>query len=118
MRAGAQISPTRIDQGSGFFTFMGSFDYHSSRWLKLRRRVLIEAGYQCQYLKRFGRRAEAVHVHHIWPAEDYPQFAWCRWNLIALSVEAHNMMHDRSTGKLTAAGEALRRKTKPPSPLD
>ena len=63
----------------------------------------------------YGKRVEACHVHHIWPAEDYPQFAWCRWNLIALSQEAHNMMHDRRTGKLSAIGEALRRRTPPPS---
>lgn len=91
------------------------FDYHSRRWARLRARILREAGYRCQYSKRFGKRVEATHVHHIWPAEDFPQFAWCGWNLIALSQEAHNAMHDRSTGKLTAVGESLRRRTVPPS---
>ena len=93
-----------------------AFPYKSNRWLRLRARVLREAGYRCQYLKRYGRRAEAVHVHHIWPAEDFPEYAWCRWNLIALSTEAHNMMHDRVSGKLTATGEQLRRRTRPPAP--
>lgn len=98
------------------FSFaMDGFDYNAPRWRRLRARVLREAGYRCQHFKRYGKRVEACHVHHIWPAEDYPQFAWCRWNLIALSQEAHNMMHDRRTGKLSAIGEALRRRTVPPS---
>ena len=96
------------------------FDYTSPRWIRLRASVLRKAEYRCQYARRYGRREEASHVHHIWPAEDYPQFAWCRWNLIALSQASHNMMHDRTTGRLTAAGEALRRRTIPPgsSPSD
>ena len=94
---------------------MDGFDYNAPRWRRLRARVLREAGYRCQHFKRYGKRVEACHVHHIWPIEDYPQFAWCRWNLIALSQEAHNMMHDRRTGKLSEIGEALRRRTPPPS---
>lgn len=85
------------------------FDYKSKRWLRLRARVLREDGYRCQYARRFGRIEEASHVHHIWPAEDFPEYALCRWNLISLSQASHNAMHDRTTGKLTAIGEALRR---------
>ena len=92
------------------------FDYKSPRWTRLRARVLREAEYRCQWSARYGKRVQATHVHHIWPAEDFPEYAWSRWNLIALSQEAHNAMHDRTTGKLTAAGEALRRKTIPPTP--
>lgn len=92
-----------------------AFDYKSPRWLRLRASVLRAAGYRCQWSKRYGKRVEATHVHHIWPAEDYPEYAFCRWNLIALSQGAHNAMHDRSTGKLTEAGEALRRRTRPPA---
>ena len=99
--------------GRGLFV-LPMFDYQSPRWLRLRASVLRGAGYRCQYAKRFGRREEATHVHHIWPAEDYPQYAWCRWNLIALSQASHNAMHDRVTGRLTAAGESLRRRTIPP----
>ena len=97
---------------------MQEFDYNSPRWRRLRARVLREAGHRCQYMKRFGKRVEATHVHHIWPAEDYPEFAWERWNLIALSQEAHNMMHDRVTGRLTRVGESLRRRTVPPKEDD
>ena len=89
------------------------FDYTCPKWRRLRARVLREAGYRCQNAKRFGKRVEATHVHHIWPAEDYPEYAWERWNLIALSQEAHNAMHDRASGRLSAAGEALRRRTRP-----
>lgn len=93
-----------------------SFDYSrkNKRWRRLRERVLREAGYRCQWARRYGKRVEATHVHHIWPAEDYPEYAYERWNLIALSLEAHDAMHDRLSGKLSPTGEALRRRTIPP----
>lgn len=91
------------------------FDYTSARWRRLRESVLRAAGYRCQWAARFGRNVEATRVHHIWPAEVWPEYAWCRWNLIALSLEGHNAMHDRTTGKLSAEGEALRRRTIPPA---
>ena len=91
------------------------FDYNSPRWRRLRARILREAGHRCQWAKRYGRREQATHVHHIWPAEDYPEYAWCSWNLIALSQASHNAMHDRMTGQLTEIGEQLRRRTIPPS---
>ena len=100
-------------QGSGF-----CFDYNSPRWRRLRERVLRRAGYRCQWAKRYGRREQATTAHHIWPAEEFPEFAWCEWNLIALSQASHNAMHDRMTGRLTEAGENLRRRTIPPSPRD
>ena len=92
-----------------------SFDYRNKRWTRIRERVLREDGYRCQYAKRFGKRVQANTVHHIWPAEDFPEYAWARWNLIALSQASHNAMHDRATGKLSEAGENLRRRTIPPS---
>lgn len=91
------------------------FDYESKRWLKLRARVLRKAGYRCQWARRFGRSEEANHAHHIWPVEKYPEYAFCEWNLIALSQASHNMMHDRNTGRLSKTGEELRRRTIPPS---
>ena len=92
-----------------------SFDYRNKRWTRIRERVLREDGYRCQYAKRFGKRVQANTVHHIWPAEDFPEYAYERWNLISLSNEAHNRMHDRTTGRLTEIGEQLRRRTTPPS---
>lgn len=95
-----------------------SFDYSrkNHRWRRLRERVLREAQHRDQYAQRFGRRVEATHVHHIWPAEDYPEYAYERWNLIALSLESHDKMHDRATGKLSPIGEQLRLRTIPPTP--
>lgn len=97
---------------------MASFDYgrQNKRWRALRARVLREDRYLCQEAARYGKVAEAEVVHHIWPTEDYPEYAYCRWNLVSLSVEAHNRMHDRFTHKLTPLGEAWRRRTIPPTP--
>ena len=97
------------------FCFAMSFDYNSPRWRRLRERVLRRDGHRCQWAKRYGRREEATTAHHIWPAEDFPEYAWCEWNLISLSQASHNAMHDRFTGRLTEIGEQLRRRTIPPS---
>lgn len=86
-------------------------DYKSKRWKRLRERILRRDDYMCQVSKRYGRRVEANTVHHIYPADEYPEYQWKDWNLISLSAEAHNAMHDRNTNELTAAGEALRRET-------
>ena len=96
---------------------MAGFDYSSSntRWQRLRQRALRRDGYKCQEAARYGRVEEATHVHHIWPAEDYPEYAWCPWNLVSLTQEKHEAMHDRLTGKLTALGESWRRRTIPPT---
>ena len=112
--AGASITRMKRESWHRLFCFAMSFDYKSKRWLRLRASVLREAGYRCQYAKRYGKRIQATTVHHIWPAEDFPEYALERWNLIALSTEAHNRMHDRATGRLTDTGEQLRRRTIPP----
>jgi hypothetical protein len=57
----------------------------------------------------------ATVVHHIWPAEDYPEYAYCLWNLVSLSASAHDAMHDRDTRKLTALGLSWKNRT-PPTP--
>ena len=64
----------------------------------------------CQYSKRYGRRVPANMVHHIYPAEVFPEYQWCEWNLISLSNEAHNMMHDRDSHQLTDIGISLQKK--------
>lgn len=87
-------------------------DYTSRRWLKLRQRILRRDNYQCQYSKRYGRNVEANTVHHIFPVELYPQYEWCDWNLISLSSEAHNKMHDRDSHELTAEGLKLQDRLK------
>ena len=89
-------------------------DYKSARWKSLRRRVLQRDKYLCRESRRYGRYVEATTVHHIWPADRYPEYAWCEWNLISLSGKEHNAMHDRNTGDLTELGEYWRRRTTPP----
>ena len=64
--------------------------------------------------RRFGKNVEATRVHHIWPVEEFPEYAWCRWNLIALSLEAHMKMHVPGGRGLSELGEQLRRRTIPP----
>ena len=93
------------------------FDYSraNKRWRHLRQQALRRDGFRCQDAARYGRTVEAVTVHHIWPAEDYPEYAWAPWNLLSLSAEKHDAMHDRLTHKLTPLGESWRRKTIPPS---
>ena len=85
-------------------------DYNSKRWQRLREKVLKRDNYMCQYSKRYGRRVPANMVHHIYPAEVFPEYQWCEWNLISLSNEAHNMMHDRDSHQLTDIGIALQKK--------
>ena len=88
--------------------------YKSKRWRRLREKILRRDGYRCQEKARYGIAAEATTVHHIWPAEAYPEYAWQPWNLLSLSSEAHDAMHDRITGKLTASGQAWQRRRVPP----
>ena len=87
-------------------------DYTSKRWIRLREKILKRDNYQCQYSKRYGRRVQANIVHHIFPVETYPQYQWCEWNLISLSAEAHNKMHDRDTHELTDEGIKLQNRIK------
>lgn len=94
-----------------------SFDYSrkNKRWRRLREAALRRDGYRCRQAARYGRVEEAQVVHHVWPAEDYPEYAYCLWNLISLTKTNHDAMHDRITHKLTPLGESWRRRTPPPS---
>ena len=88
------------------------FDYYGGKWKKKRKHILRLDGYVDRIEKRYGRIVEATVVHHIYPADEYPEYAYCMWNLISLSRAAHNKLHDRKTGELTAEGRALLRRTK------
>lgn len=49
-------------------------------------------------------------MHHVFPREEYPEYQWQAWNLISLSGEMHNRLHDRVTNELTDEGiELLKR---------
>ena len=90
-------------------------DYNSKRWQAKREAILRRDKYLCQYFKRFGKNREAEHVHHIYPADEFPEYAFEDWNLISLSKEAHNMMHERTTGALTIEGKKLQERVKRPT---
>ncbi len=87
------------------------FDYGSAKWKQKREHILRRDKYICQDAKRYGRFVEAETVHHIFPAEYFPEYAWEDWNLISLSWKAHNEMHDRKTNELTKKGIELLRRT-------
>ncbi len=88
-------------------------DYYGGRWKKKRKKILRMDGYICQVAKRYGRTEEATVVHHIYPADKYPEYAWCDWNLISVSLATHNKLENRETGELTKMGIELQRRTKP-----
>lgn len=90
---------------------MGESFYKSKRWQRLRKAVLARDGYQCQESKRYGKAIPATTVHHIFPREDYPQYQWESWNLISLSADVHDQMHNRTTRELTQQGLELLERT-------
>lgn len=96
------------------------FDYSekNKRWQALRLRILRRDKFLCRESLRYGVPVEANVVHHIWPAEDYPEYAYEAWNLISLSQSKHDAMHDRVTRRLTPLGEYWRRRSPPPSTAD
>ena len=84
--------------------------YKKPRWKKLRAAVLRRDGYLCRVSRRYGKRVEADTVHHVFPREEFPEFQWEPWNLIAVGGKVHDSLHDRVTGRLSARGaEVLRR---------
>jgi len=85
--------------------------YKSGRWLRLRERVLRRDGYMCQVSRRYGKRAQATTVHHVFPREEFPEYQWEPWNLISLAGDVHDELHDRATGALTDKGAELLRRT-------
>ena len=89
------------------------FSYNGIKWKHLAQMALCRDGYMCQLSKRYGKAVPAEVVHHIYPVDEYPEYAYCPWNLISLSRAAHNRLHDRENGALTNEGVALMRRTKP-----
>lgn len=81
--------------------------YKQSRWKRKREYILKRDGYLCKESLRYGKHVKADVVHHIYPVESYPELKFVDWNLISLSAEQHNKMHDRDTHALTEAGKSL-----------
>lgn len=89
------------------------FPYGSTRWKKKRQHILRLDGYKDVLAARYGRAEAATIVHHIYPAELYPEYAWCDWNLISVSMGTHNKLENRTSGELTEVGRGLMERTKP-----
>lgn len=89
--------------------------YRSRAWKTKREAILRRDGYLCKLSRRYGKTCQADTVHHIYPLELYPEYALCSWNLLSVSSEMHNRLHNREDGSLSAEGEALMRATIPPS---
>lgn len=86
--------------------------YKTNRWEHKRSMVLRRDGYICQVCKVEKKKAvQAKVVHHIFPREDYPQFAFENWNLISLCSQCHDEMHNRFNDKLSKKGQNLLRGT-------
>lgn len=81
--------------------------YQNRRWLHLRDVALRRDAYTDQLDLRLGERNEADTVHHILPREIYPEYQYKLWNLISLTRDNHELMHNRITGGLSAAGRKL-----------
>ena len=85
--------------------------YESKRWKRKRAQILRRDGYMCQLSKRYGKLVQADTVHHIFPIELFPEYAWCDWNLVSLSKKQHNACHDRDTHELSQIGVDLLKRT-------
>lgn len=46
-------------------------------------------------------------VHHIFPRDQFPEYEFCDWNLITVSLATRNTLHDRNTNALTDEGMRL-----------
>lgn len=89
------------------------FDYQGSRWKRKRSHILRLDHYRDRFAAMYGRTEEANTVHHIYPADEYPEYAWCDWNLISVSQASHNKLENRKTGELTKHGRQLQRMVRP-----
>ena len=85
--------------------------YKTTRWKKLRDRILRRDGYKCQLSARFGRNIQADTVHHIFPREQFPEYQYEPWNLVSVSARMHDRLHDRNTNQLTREGMELLERT-------
>lgn len=69
------------------------FDYGSIRWKRKRAHILARDGYRCVWCRRYGRTREAVEVHHLKPAQTFPELAWMDENMVSLCPACHRKAH-------------------------
>ena len=75
------------------------FDYKSKRWKSKRLAILRRDKYICQECKKYGKRKEAVTVHHIKHADTHPELAYDDNNLESLCQGCHNKKHPEKGGR-------------------
>ena len=85
--------------------------YKTKAWKKKRETILRRDGYMSALAKRYGRRVPGETVHHIFPLEYFPEYRLEAWNLITITRDEHNKLHDRMTGSLSKEGVDLLRRT-------
>ncbi len=89
-------------------------DYGSMKWKKKRLKILKRDGYRDKVAEMYGQTLEGNMVHHIYPASQYPQWAYEDWNLITINKEkTHNKLENRKTGELTELGRQLQNFVEP-----
>lgn len=88
-------------------------DYGAAKWKKKRKHILRLDGYKDAIAGRYGKTIEATVVHHIFPADEYPEYALDDWNLISVSAATHNKLHKRGSHELSEEGLRLMRRTMP-----
>lgn len=54
-----------------------TFNYNCKRWKVLSAKAMRRDGYMCQLSNRYGKNISAEVVHHIYPVEEYPEYAYC-----------------------------------------
>lgn len=81
--------------------------YREKRWHELRKRILARDKYFDKVESRYGRYKSADLVHHIFPVKMFPEYKYCEWNLISVSWETHNKLHDRNSDDLSDLGKEL-----------
>ena len=93
---------------------MARMNYSSQRWKEKRMKILRRDKYMDRIEARYGRAVEATIVHHIYPSEDYPEYAYEDWNLISVSNKTHAALHLPNSGQLSDKGKELMEKTRAP----
>lgn len=67
--------------------------YKTKRWRNKRVQILRRDKHLCQICLRYGKKTDAVTVHHVKHVEDYPELAFVDENLISLCNDCHNKEH-------------------------
>lgn len=88
-------------------------NYQSAKWKKKQAHILRLDGFVDRVMTRYGVTREATTVHHIYPADEFPEWEWEDWNLISVGIGTHNKLENRKTGELTEMGKDLQRRIKP-----